>query len=244
MVNWKTWRLKNAEYCRWYKKESFGAFSIFWFILKNKFMTLVPNSNSKEDLLLDVGCGDGRYLLSSIQDKGYFGIGLDPNKKVSLIPTRNKIKAVSLDYFLVKSIGEKIPLKNCSLSIVLCNSTLDHSKDPDIVLGEIFRILKKNGTLILWQGIYRNKHTQHETHLRTFTAEELISLVKIAGFKIQNSYFLGCNLIPISDSYRSMSSKFPTFLNKLLVIIFQMYLLVGNYLPNYASILFLRMRKI
>ena len=65
MKYWKTWESKNDKYVDWYQKKPSTAFSLLWDLLQKKFMALVPHSNNEEDVLLDVGCGDGRYLFSS-----------------------------------------------------------------------------------------------------------------------------------------------------------------------------------
>lgn len=244
MKNWKTWETKNDKYITWYRKRPSGAFVILWDLLEKKFMNLVPCGSNEENILLDVGCGDGRYLFSSVKNKGYFGIGIDPNKQVSLLQAKKRIKNAGLSALLIKSVGECIPLKKSSVSVALCNSALDHSLEPTMVLKEIHRILKENGILILWQGIYEPENSGHETHLRVFTRGSLSSLLRNAGFSITKSSFLGFNLVFSSESYESASSRVPQFLNNFLPIIIEIYLIMGNILPKYASIAMFRAQKI
>jgi ubiquinone/menaquinone biosynthesis C-methylase UbiE len=244
MKHWRTWKSKNDKYVVWYQKKPSTAFSLLWDLLQKKFMALVPCSNNKEDVLLDVGCGDGRYLFSSSKNKGYFSIGIDPNNEVSLVPAKKRIKEAGLDAFLVRSVGESIPLKDSSVSVALCNSALDHTMEPMMVLKEIHRTLKEEGILILWQGIYETKHSEHDTHLRTFTKDSITNLLKYSGFYVAKSSFLGCNLLPSSESYESASSKIPQFLNSFLFIILESYLLVGKIFPPFASIAMLKSKKL
>jgi len=244
MTYWKTWKIKNRKFITWYQKKPSKVFSVSWDILQEKSMELVPYSTSKEDILLDVGCGDGRYLFSSIQKRGYFGIGIDPNKEVLLIPAKERIRKAGGKAVLLEGVGECIPLIGSTVSVILCNSILDHAMQPNAVLKEIHRTLKENGILILWQGIHRHKHSEHETHLRVFTKDGLMDMLKDAGFLITDSSFLGCNLFLSSESQESVISRFPQFLNKHLSTLLRIYLLTGKLLPKYASVAILRLRRL
>jgi SAM-dependent methyltransferase len=207
-------------------------------------MELVPSTTNEKEFLLDVGCGDGRYLFSSMKNKGYSGIGIDPNKQVSLLPAKQRIRKAGFEPFLIRSVGECIPLEDSSVSVALCNSALDHTLEPMAVLKEINRTLKEKGTLILWQGIYEPENSGHETHLRVFTKESLAEMLSNAGFSITKSSFLGSNLISSSESYESASSKVPKFVEKLLPPLLETYLLIGTVLPKYASIAIFRSTKL
>jgi ubiquinone/menaquinone biosynthesis C-methylase UbiE len=244
MKNWKNWESKNNKYVSWYKEKPSKAFLVLWDLLEKKFMELVPCETNKEDILLDVGCGDGRYLFSSMKNKGYFGIGIDPNKHVSLLPAKKRIKKAGLDPFLIRGVGECIPLKESSVSVALCNSALDHTMEPMVVLKEINRTLKEKGILVLWQGIHEPENSGLETHLRVFTRDSLTNMLSNAGFSIIKSSFFGCNLILSSESYESVSSRVPQFLEKYLPPLLEIYLLIGNIMPKFASIAMLSSRKL
>jgi len=249
MMRWKSWESKKIKYNLWYRKEHSKIFTLLWNILQEKSMRLVPLPNQKgEDLLLDVGCGDGRYLVSSTNNKGFFSIGIDPNNEVSLVPAKKKIRQAGLDPFLIKSVGESIPIQRSIISVVLCNSALDHTLDPEKVLKEIYGTLRENGTLVVWQGVYRSVHSSHktaeyETHLRTFTANDLVGMLNNSGFSITSSIFLGCDLVPYSEANKSILSKIPKFLNRALPILLKIYLLSGKLLPTHASIVMLQLKK-
>ena len=124
-----------------------------------------------------VAVTEGIYFRAA-KNKGYFSIGIDPNNEVSLIPAKKRIREARLDAFLVRSVGEFIPLKDSSVSVALCNSALDHTMEPEAVLKEIHRTLKKEGILVFWQGIYEPKHSEHDTHLRTFTRDSITNCFK------------------------------------------------------------------
>jgi len=93
-------------------------------------------------ILLDVGCGDLLYQ-KLLNDKINYYIGIDSNFR---------ILKCNLKYKKTASIftkAEKLPLKNNSTDTVLCTEVLEHISEPDIILGQIWEILKPGGHLIL-----------------------------------------------------------------------------------------------
>ena len=243
MIQWKTWKHKNDEYCKWHNK-NFLTFSPLWEILQKEFMETVPYSTSNDERLLDLGCGDGRYLVPSVKEKGYVGIGLDPNTEVALKLTKKRFEKQDDKFFLIKGVAELIPLKSSTVAVVLCNSTMDHTLEPLLVLKEIHRTLKKNGILILWQGIYCKQTAEHETHLRVFTKNSLKDMLTESGFLITLSKFLGFAYFFSSNTNGSVLSKIPKFLTHFLVIFFKIYLAIGKIIPKYASIAIFKLKKI
>lgn len=211
-------------------------------------MELVPYPTHEQDILLDVGCGDGRYIISSIKNRGYFSIGIDPNNKVSLIPAKKRISEAGFNAFLIRSVGESTPLRESSVSVALCNSALDHMIEPNAVLKEIHRVLKENGTLIMWQGIYQHKNHkketfEQETHVNVFSKESLFEMLKDTGFSINCINLLGCDIIASSEENKAISSRFPEFFNNQLSTLLQLYLSLGKIFPKHASIIMLKLKK-
>jgi SAM-dependent methyltransferase len=93
-------------------------------------------------VILDVGCGPTCAAR-------LFGLGLkifmDPlmssyQKRYSgILPVGQKISCTA----------ERIPLRDNSSDIVICVNALDHMIDPGKALGEIHRVLKREGVFIL-----------------------------------------------------------------------------------------------
>ena len=97
--------------------------------------------------ILDAGAGEGRnqkfcsHLDYTSLDIGeYDGIG----DKLGLHKGNR-------DYSKVDIIAdiENIPIKDGTFDAVLCVEVLEHTKNPNVALKEIYRVLKKGGTLIL-----------------------------------------------------------------------------------------------
>jgi len=91
---------------------------------------------------LDLGCGDGHFAARTFKKKIDFGI--DPSEKV----LRSKYNRAAYETVLCCE-GNRIPFLSNSFSTVISNSVLEHIKDVDSVIEEIFRILKPGGIVLL-----------------------------------------------------------------------------------------------
>ncbi len=109
-------------------------------LLIEKLNTLSFNS------ILDVSCGTGTVLsllLAKNQDiKAY---GLDSSEDMINMAEKKLTNNATL------SIGdsEHIPYDNGSFDVVICTHSFHHYANPSKVLNEMYRVLKKNGTLII-----------------------------------------------------------------------------------------------
>ena len=97
--------------------------------------------------ILDAGAGEGRnkkygsHLEYTSLDSGeYDGVG-----------DKQGLHKGSRDYSKIDIIAdiEDLPIKEGTYDAVLCVEVLEHVKNPNVALKELYRILKKGGTLIL-----------------------------------------------------------------------------------------------
>jgi SAM-dependent methyltransferase len=79
--------------------------------------------------------------------------------------------------------AEDIPLLDATLDVVVVRNALDHVADPAAVMGEVKRLLRPGGTLILNVDI-EGVATPAEPH--TFTIEDIHGLV--APLRIESEY--------------------------------------------------------
>jgi len=99
-------------------------------------------SNKK---LIDIGAGFGR-LADVYGYKFKHATLVDPSIKNLEIAKR---KLGTAGFTFTQSIGSKLPFKNESFDVAVFVRVIHHLKEPEIVLKEINRVLKKNGWLIL-----------------------------------------------------------------------------------------------
>lgn len=89
--------------------------------------------------ILDVGCGSGFFMLM-------FGgrlIGLDNLENADICRKRG------LQVYPIDLEKDCFPFKNETFDVAVCHEVLEHLADPKNVLGEIFRVLKPNGFLVI-----------------------------------------------------------------------------------------------
>lgn len=95
------------------------------------------------DVILDVGGGTG-YISSKIKKESKKVIVLDDSKKML-----DQAKKYS-DLDLCHAKAQKIPFPDSYFDTVTCIDSLHHIKDIDVSLAEITRVLKKNGTILIY----------------------------------------------------------------------------------------------
>jgi ubiquinone/menaquinone biosynthesis C-methylase UbiE len=157
------------KYDAWYDKNEFAYFSELKAIRK-----VLP----KKGKGLEIGVGTGRFAQA-------LGIecGVDPSKNMIEIARKRGVN-VKLGY------GERLPFKNATFDYAAVIITICFTKNPEKVLKEAYRVLKKKGKIII--GIvdkdsflgkfYQKKKSAFYKKAVFFSVKELTELLKTAGF--------------------------------------------------------------
>ena len=103
---------------------------------------------------LDVGCGETQYR-EFFLDRVDRYIGID-------VPS----SYYELSKVDIYASGEAIPFHSGSFDTVLCTQVLEHVKEPSAVLGEVSRVLKSGGHLILTAPFSEPKHDEPYDYYR------------------------------------------------------------------------------
>lgn len=123
-------------------------------------------------LVLDMGCGNGRYLGKSYEDAGY--IYIDPkNQIIGLDP----LESYEERFPVINARGEKIPLQDNIVDAVVLATSMDHIVTPIRMLKEIKRVLKPGGSLFMWNAVMSNA-VINPGHFHTWTDTQLAELVE------------------------------------------------------------------
>ena len=119
-----------------------------------------PHRKRFEDLLkicgdytnmqvLDIGCQD-LFFDKEIIDHQKTLVGCDLDWENGLYYANKNIKKYEWDnVYVIKSMGEFLPLKNNFFNLILCFETLEHADDEYKILKEIDRVSTENATLIV-----------------------------------------------------------------------------------------------
>jgi SAM-dependent methyltransferase len=90
--------------------------------------------------LLDIGCGWEARLLKELEPYLSKGVGID-FKAPSIVTEKLETKAVVLE--------KNLPFPSANFDIVTMVAVLEHFDYPENILGEISRILKPGGSLVI-----------------------------------------------------------------------------------------------
>jgi len=99
----------------------------------------------KADVMLDLSCGDGSItveIAKVVKAKDVYGV--DVNEKALHSASVNVIKVFKCD--LSK---DPIPLSSESVDLVTALEGIEHLINPDHMLKEVYRVLKKEGYFII-----------------------------------------------------------------------------------------------
>jgi len=136
--------------------------------------------------ILDVGCGPGGNILFLKKFGNVTGID-SSEEALSFARTRGFLK-------IAKSGGENLPFPDRSFDLVSVLDVLEHIEHDTRALTEIFRVLKKNGILLLTVPAYLWMWSAHDEalhHKRRYVRKELHEKIKAAGFSVEYaSYFI------------------------------------------------------
>jgi ubiquinone/menaquinone biosynthesis C-methylase UbiE len=167
----------------------------FRYLRYRKIIKYIP----KNSIVCDIGCGKEAYLLKKISHLIKYGIGLDEeveNYKNTKYETK-KVKII-----------EEIPLGMESCETIIMSAFVEHLPKPQMILSETYRILKKQGILILTTPTPRAKpildflskfrlidENEIKDHKNYFSPEEIKEMLSKSGFKKENikNYFFELN---------------------------------------------------
>lgn len=142
--------------------------------------------------LLDLGCGTGEILFRLYQYQPaaqYYGIDLS---KQMLAQARRKLQDHAL---LTCGDSASLPYPDSSMDVILCNDSFHHYPFPLMVMHEIYRVLKPNGTFILCdlyarpiQRFFMNRMLSftREGDVHIYNEQEILSLFTTTGFQISS----------------------------------------------------------
>lgn len=158
--------------------------------------------------LLDVGCGSKPYRLLFNVDTY---VGLDIESETS----RERGVADTLYS------GSAFPFSDNSFDSILCNQVLEHVFNPDEFIGEIVRVLKPSGKVLLTVPFVWDEHEQPYDYAR-YSSFGLRALFTKQGLRVIQHKKLGADssiLFQLTNAYIfKVSQGLPTSINFLVTV--------------------------
>lgn len=158
-----------------------------------KFLVAEAEKMLEKEVVLDIG-GNTPY-----------------RKELSALPRQHKAKYFSLDYVYevqpdIVGDAHKLPLKSKSVDSVILKAVLEHVRNPFTVVGEVRRILKPKGKLLIWVPFLHAYHADkaYKDYYR-FTQDGVEELLK---------NFSNITIIPDQAYFEMLSSLLPGFWGK------------------------------
>jgi len=135
----------------------------------------------KGSKLLDVGCGNGDFILE-LEKLGFDACGVDINEDHNL---NDKFIKINLQ-------TERYPFPDNYFDLVFSKSVIEHLREPDFLFDEVYRVLKPGGTFICLTPSYKHAYKEQfyidHTHVTPFTRFSLETLCELSGFEPKCEY--------------------------------------------------------
>ncbi|MCR8538804.1 MAG: class I SAM-dependent methyltransferase [Prochlorococcus marinus CUG1439] len=158
------------DYAKYLSKKSFKG------RLYKKFWLHKILSRNLKGKILDIGCGIGNFLEDNIE-----AIGVDINPYTVEICLKKNLNAK-----LIKQ--DKLPFEENSFDSCLLDNVMEHIENPDKLILEIKRILKKNGILLI--GVPGIKGFLGDNdHKVNYSDNELINKLAKFGFNLSKRFY-------------------------------------------------------
>ena len=150
------------------------------------------------DLILDIGCGEGRHAIGLHVDKKVEVVGLDLSLE-DIKTAKNRIKDFSISsdnnsscLFGIGNI-QQLPFRGSTYNSIICSEVLEHVESPKEAIKEMVRVLKPGGVLaisvprflperICW-FLSSEYHNVSGGHIRIFHHNQLKRLAETEGVK-------------------------------------------------------------
>ena len=155
------------------------------------------------DVVLDVGCGEGRHSIEACRSAHCTVCALDLDQK-NAVTTKYFLSVMDDDgrnhsqWLSVRGNAMSMPFPDACFDKIICSEVLEHIPNDKQVIDELKRILKDEGILavsvpsyfsetIYW-SMSRQYHNQPGGHIRKYRFKQLISILRDSGFNVFNTH--------------------------------------------------------
>ncbi|MEZ5293452.1 MAG: methyltransferase domain-containing protein [Vicinamibacterales bacterium] len=189
----RLWALRNSIECADYDARAHDSvipLQRYWQRMRYRHVTELF---AGEGPVLDVGCGSSRI------------IGALPPGSVAVDVLRRKLRyARRFGRPVVHASGFALPFADASFPCVLCSQVIEHVPKESPILGELVRVLKPGGRLVLgtpdyanWEWVVTEKlygffapGAYADEHIAHYTRAELVDRFTALGFRHEATRYI------------------------------------------------------
>jgi ubiquinone/menaquinone biosynthesis C-methylase UbiE len=225
----------------------------WWFVgkqfLVRRILQGLPLNKTRQDRILDIGCGTG-IILKLLENFGVsYGAECSPDA-IQFLRHRG------LNLIVQSDVDQSVPFKDNTFSAITCLDVLEHLDNDLKLLKEMGRVCKPGGHVILTVPAFEILWSPHDIalhHKRRYTKQQMLSMISQSNWKVVKcSYYNGILFCPILSirtlkqclsRYHPARSDFfinlPAWLNRALSLFFlcEIFLLKYLNLPFGVSLL-------
>lgn len=181
--------MEKAEYLKLYRFEE----SNWYFVSRrNFFFALLKKYMPKKKLnILDIGSGTGA-ILKRLKSYGKV-TGIDNSKEAVTFCKKRGLNCLYAG-------GEKLPFNKEKFDLVTLFGVIEHAKNDESVLREVYRVCKKNAVIMIECPAYKFLWSEHDIalhHFRRYTAKELKIKLEKANFRVEKISYIYSFIFPV-----------------------------------------------
>jgi SAM-dependent methyltransferase len=142
--------------------------------------------------VLELGCGPGKYV-AQLASLGFEVTGVDPFS----FPTWETIRAKTSAKLMEGVVAERLPFPDHYFDHAVCLGAILYFDDPQRGLSEMRRVTKPGGHVVIRTPNRLNYYTARTgrkldpASKNLYSMDELVQLVRGAGFKVESTFSAG-----------------------------------------------------
>ena len=161
-------------------------------------------SFNPEDIVLDIGCGDGKHLFELDKKIGK-GIGIDfSDKMIAVANKKARTNCTSSFCFRTDDAQHLNSIQDESVDVVICTGALEHMFDKKAVMHSIYRTLRPGGRFVcltlndqfLWYSKWApalkvpTYHLATDKRINSYEARALLEHARFSDFGVDYWTFI------------------------------------------------------
>ena len=176
-------------------KSDYNLYSGLFASIRDYYFLKIAKDFRKTDVktVLDVACGQGDFLKAS-KKEGLKTEGVDIESMWVDYCKKRGLKVQKGDIY-------KLSQKEAAFDGIFAQSLLEHLYYPTKALGEMRRVLKRGGTIVISSPTPSNSFWDDPTHVRPYTPKSIRQILVTEGFKEIQVYYVASYLLGLKISW-------------------------------------------